>query len=217
MASGEDPGFRLLSLFDEESVLVHGGEMEWVPVRRRLGIGAFGTNAFRAARTGDSVVEEHAESPGQEELYVVIRGRAEFTVGEQVVEAGAGSVIFVPQPEMRRRAVALEDGTVVLAVGGWRERPYHSLPWEPIYLAQESMRRGDWAEAAETLEREAGEHRETAIVQFRLACCHAHLGQHELALAELRRAIEISPGMRRRADDEPSLASLRDLAGWPPP
>lgn len=210
------PGVRVLSLFDEQIVPVAGGRLQWVPVRRRLGIGAFGTNAFRAERSGETVIEDHVESPGQEELYVVVRGRAEFTVAEEVFEASAGSAVFVPQPDARRRAVALEDGTVVLAVGGWRDRSYHSLPWEPIYLAQQFIDRGDWASAAETLEREAGEHRETAIVQFRLACCHARLGQDDLALGELHRAIELSPGMRRRAEDEEHLASLRELDGWPP-
>ncbi len=211
----QDPAFRVLSIFDEEAVHVEDGSLQWVPVRRRLGIGAFGTNAFRAALTGDAVIEEHVESPGQEELYVVVRGRAEFKIGDEVFEAAAGSAVFVPQPDVRRGAVALEDGTVVLAVGGWRGRPYHSLPWEPIYLAQPFMRSGDWAAAAETLEREAGEHRETAIVQFRLACCHARVGKHELALEELSRAIAINPSMRQRAEDEESLASLRGLPGWP--
>lgn len=205
----------MLSIFDEESVLLEGERSQRVPVRRRLGIGAFGTNAFRATSAGDAVIEDHVESPGQEELYVVVRGRAEFKVGEEVFEAAAGTAVFVPQPDVRRRAVALDDGTVVLAVGGWRDRPYHSLPWEPIYLAQQFMRRGDWAAAAETLEREAGEHRETAIVQFRLACCHARLGQHDVALGELRHAIEINPNMRQRAEDEENLASLRGLPGWP--
>lgn len=213
--SGEHPAFRVLSIFDEQSVLVEGERLQWVPVRRRLGIGAFGINAFRATSAGDAVIEDHVESPGQEELYVVVRGRAEFKVGEEVFEAAAGTAVFVPQPGVRRRAVALDDGTVVLAVGGWRDRPYHSLPWEPIYLAQQFMRRGDWAAAAETLEREAGEHRETAIVQFRLACCHARLGQHDLALEELRQAIEINPNMRQRAEDEENLASLRGLPRWP--
>jgi tetratricopeptide (TPR) repeat protein len=215
--STQQPGFRVLSILDEEAVLTGGGRLEWVPVRRRLGIRAFGTNAFRAVRAGDPVVEDHVESPGQEELYLVVRGRAEFFIGDDRLEADAGTVVFVPQPDMRRRAVALEDGTAVLAVGGWPDRAYHSLPWEPIYLAQESMRTGDWAGAAETLEREAGEHLDTAIIQFRLACCHARLGRHELALRELRRAIEINPKMRDRAQDEVHLESLRDLPDWPLP
>lgn len=213
--SEADPAFQVLSIFDDESVPVGDDALQWVPVRRRLGIAAFGTNAYRAARTGDVVIEEHVESPGQEELYVVLRGRAEFTVGEDAFEATAGAAVFVAHPGVRRQAIALEDGTVVLAVGGWTDRPYHSLPWEPIYLAQQFMQRGDWAAAAETLEREAGEHRETAIVQFRLACCHARLGQDDLALSELRHAIAINPTMRERAETEETLASLRGRPGWP--
>lgn len=211
----EEVGFRMLSILNEESVPIDGGRLQWVPVRRRLGIGSFGINAYRAADAGDAVVEDHVESPGQEELYVVLRGRAKLQVGDETVNAPAGSAVFVPQPDVRRAGVALEDGTVVLAVGGWRDRPYHSLPWEPIYLAQESVRQGDWAAAAETLEREAGEHRETAILQFRLACCHARLGEHELAIKELRRAIEINPEMRERAAAEQDLSSLRGLDGSP--
>lgn len=117
-------------------------------------------------------------------------------------------------PELRRRGEALEDGTVVLAVGGWSDRAYHPLPWEPIYLARGPMRRGDWAEAAEILETESGEHRETGIVRFRLACCRAQLGQEETALEELRLAIEASPALRERARDEDQLAPLaRPRAG----
>ena len=206
---------RVMSILDAESVSVSGGAVEWVPVRRRLGIRAFGTNAYRGAREGDVVIEEHVESPGQEELYVVVSGRARFVAGEEEFEASQGTLVFLPRPDVRRSATALEDGTVVLAVGGWPDRAYHSLPWEPIYLAQESMRGGHWAAAADILQREAGEHLDTAIVQFRLACCHAQLGQDALALEELHRAIEKNTAMRDRAAGEELLAPLRELEGWP--
>ena len=212
--SGHEQTFGVLSIFDEEPVLTAGGRLQWVPVRRRLGIGAFGTNAFRATAAGEPVVEDHEESPGQEELYVVVRGRAEFFIGDERVEATAGTVVFVPEPGVRRRAVAMEDGTTVLAVGGWRGRPYHSLAWEPIYLAQEFMRSGDWETAAETLEREAGEHLDTAIVQFRLACCHARAGRHDLAMSKLARAIDINPDMRQRAEQEEHLEALHSHPAW---
>ena len=188
--------------------------IDWIPVRRRLGISAFGTNAFRAARAGDPVIEEHVESPGQEELYVVVSGRARFTVDGHELDAPAGTLVFVESPDVRRGAVAVEDGTVVFAVGGWPDQAYHSLPWEPLYLAHEAVRVGDWARAAETLEREAGEHLGRPIVRFRLACWHAQAGAHEQALRELRRAIDVDPEMRDRAMSENYLAPLRDHPGW---
>ena len=77
----DPPPVQSLSLFEAETVPVVGGELQWLPVRRSLGIRAFGTNAYRAARAGDLVVEEHVESPGQEEMYVVIAGAARFTIG----------------------------------------------------------------------------------------------------------------------------------------
>ena len=118
------------------------------------------------------------------------------------------------EPDLRRRAVALEDDTVVLAVGGWPDSAYHPLPWEPIYLAHEHMRKGNWARAADTLEREAGEHLNTGIVRYRLACCHARLGNEDRALEDLRRAIEINRGMRERAETEEHFESLRDSEPW---
>lgn len=185
---------RVLSVLDEDPVPVMGGKVGWVPLRRRLGISAFGTNVYRAEREGDPVIEDHVESPGQEELYVVLRGRAKF------------------DPALRRRGDALEDDTVVIAVGGWPDQPYHPLPWEPIYLAQESMRQGDWAAAADTLESEGGEHLETAILQFRLAWCHARLGRDDFAREKLNRALEINPEIRDRALEDEHLAPLmKDL------
>jgi tetratricopeptide (TPR) repeat protein len=210
-----EPPFRTLSLVDEDPVLTEEGTLAWIPLRRRLGVTAFGTNAFRAARVGDPVVEDHVESPGQEELYVVVTGRARFSIDGEETDVTTGTAVFVPNPDVRRSAVALEDQTIVLAVGGWSGRPYHSLPWEPIYMAQEPMRHGDWAAAAEILEREAGEHLGTAIVQFRLACCHAQLGETELALEEVRRAVELNPSIRDRLATDELLAPLREHEGWP--
>ena len=209
----DEATFRMLSIFDDETVPIEPGGLQWLPLRRRLGIRSFGTNAYRAARAGDAVVEEHVESPGHEELYVVVRGRARFQVGEKVTEAAAGSAVFIPQPDVRRGAVALEEDTVVLAVGGWPGKPYHPLPWETIYLAQASMRAGDWARAAEILEREAGEHRQHPYVRFHLARCRARLGHLEQAMEELRAAIEARPELRERAAGSEDLEPLRGLEG----
>lgn len=209
MADEESP-FRVLSLVDEEPLLVEDGALQWIPLRRRLGGRAFGTNAYRAAHAGDLVIEDHVESPGQEEMYVVVSGGVRFTVGEEEIDAPAGTVVFLPQPDVRRGGIATEDDTIVLAVGGWPDKPYHSLPWEPIFMAQDAVHRGEWAEAAATLEREAGPHLDKAVVQFRLACFHAQAGDHAAARTALERATEIDPSYGERADGEELLAPLRD-------
>ena len=55
--------------------------VNWRPVRRRFDIRAFGVNAY-TADAGEHVVEEHDESRlRHEELYVVLTGRARFTIG----------------------------------------------------------------------------------------------------------------------------------------
>ena len=191
--------------------------MEWIPIRRRLGIASFGVNAFRAVNAGEALVEDHVESPGQEELYVLIQGRARLKVGEETLDISAGTAVFVERPDLRRSGIALEDDTVVLAIGGWPGRAYQPLPWEAIYFAHEAIHRGDWAGALEALEREAGELRNTAELQFELACCHARLGEEELALAELHRSLELDPSMGERAASEEALESLRALDDWPAP
>jgi hypothetical protein len=145
----------------------------------------------------------------------VITGRALFDLDDEISEADAGDVIFVPDPETRRGAVAIEDNTLVLAVGGWPGQAYHSLPWEPIYMASEAMRLGRWSEAAEILEREAGEHIDRPIVRFRLACCHAQAGDHGRAMNQLQRAIGADEAYRERATEEKLLEPLHHHSDWP--
>jgi hypothetical protein len=114
----------------------------WIPVRHRLGVTAFGTNGYRAVRAGDVVVEPHDErtddpehEPAQEEMYVVVLGRARFTLDEETLDAPAGTVVFLPDPTVRREAVAEEDDTVVLAVGG-TPGTFPPSAWEKRWLAE---------------------------------------------------------------------------------
>ena len=59
-----------------EIPLTDDGRVPWRAVRHELGIGAFGINAFVAREAGDRVINEHAEEDGEEELYLVLDGRA---------------------------------------------------------------------------------------------------------------------------------------------
>src|SRR3954452_6916853 len=121
---------------DEPYVVVHldavppgpargSGVARLLPVRRHLGIEAFGANARVAGAAGEVLVMPHdagAGAPhatgGHEELYVVLRGRATFTLDGEQVDAPAGTLLFVRDPAVTRSAVAAGGGTAVLAARG---------------------------------------------------------------------------------------------------
>ncbi len=125
------PGWAALSL--EELPVAHetGPGAAWYPLQHVFGFTAFGANAFVAAASGDVLVEEHDESgSGQEELYLVTRGSAEFTFDGESVSAPATFVVAVRDPSVRRGAVALEAGTMLLAFGGVPNADFRSTWWD---------------------------------------------------------------------------------------
>src|SRR3954469_23430315 len=82
------------------------GALVWKPVRKTLGVTAFGINAYTAANAGDEVVEEHTEVQlNHEEIYAVITGHATFTVDGQEVDAPAGTLVYLDKPEEKRHAI----------------------------------------------------------------------------------------------------------------
>jgi len=86
-----------------ERVRVGEEGLTWRPVRRRLGIGAFGVNAYTAEQAGQEVIEDHTETSNRhEELYVVLTGHACFSLGEEHVEAPASTFVFIRDPELQR-------------------------------------------------------------------------------------------------------------------
>src|SRR4029077_20151513 len=84
-----------------------------IPVREHLGIHSFGVNAFTPGEDGTLISEHDEAGSGQEELYIVVDGKATFEVDGEVVEGPPGTLVYVG-PEVRRRATG--DGTV-LALG----------------------------------------------------------------------------------------------------
>jgi len=82
-SAGDPPGWKVVALDDVEAVPWLGGELQWRPLRQALGTRIVGMAAYTATRAGQEVVEAHAESAGgrgHEEVYVVLRGRALFTL-----------------------------------------------------------------------------------------------------------------------------------------
>src|SRR3954466_1721689 len=140
-----EPPFTVTSLDAIEELPAVGGTMRWKPVRRTLGVGAFGVNAY-AADAGQDVVEAHDETGsgagGHEELYVVVRGHAQFELDGEAFDAPAGTLVFAKDPALRRAARAQQDGTLVLAIGSDPVAPYTVSPWETWFVAEALSDRG---------------------------------------------------------------------------
>jgi mannose-6-phosphate isomerase-like protein (cupin superfamily) len=208
-------GWSSIRLEDIEPIPVVGGTLLWRPVRRTLDVGAFGVNSYVAPNAGDDVVEEHTEKAyGHEEMYVVLAGRATFTLDDETLDAPAGTVVFIRDPSVKRHARAEERGTSVLAVGGPRDAAYEPSAWEHSFAAEQHRASGDYeamvAEIAAGLE----QHPDDASLLYDLGCAEALAGRSESALAHVARALEMKPEWADHARNDPDLVAVRDLPGW---
>jgi hypothetical protein len=160
------------------------GTLVWKPIRKTLGVTAFGINAYAAANVGDEVVEEHDETAlGHEEIYVVVAGRATFTVDGEEVDATAGTLVYLDDPRQTRRAIAAEAGTTVLAIGGVPGK-HDVSPWEYFFPALPAVEAGDYDTARRILEDGLRELDHSAL-HYWLARVEALAGNEDRARAEL--------------------------------
>jgi quercetin dioxygenase-like cupin family protein len=196
---------KTLRLDELEGIPVFG-TLVWKPVRRTLGVTAFGINAYTAAKAGDEVVEEHTEEQlGHEEIYAVVRGHATFTVDGEEVDAPAGTLVYLDDPKQRRQAVAKEAGTTVLAIGGV-PGTHQVSAWEYSFPALPAMNAQNWDEARRILE-QGLEELEHPALHYNLACVEARAGNLEAALEQLALS---SDRHRTIAREDEDFASLRD-------
>jgi quercetin dioxygenase-like cupin family protein len=196
---------------DELPPIKVAGELRWKPIRRTLGIEAFGMNAYTAEKAGDDVVERHSEERLlHEEVYVVLAGRATFELDGEKLDAPAGTIVFLRDPTVRRYASAAEPGTTVLAVGGKPGEAYTPSAWE-WYFEAERFRDPLDPEAALRLMDEANERFPDHVgVVYSTACWLALAGREDEALSTLRRAVELDHRAREWAADDDDLVSVRD-------
>lgn len=198
-----------------EAIPLHEG-LGWKPLRRALGVEAFGVNVWVGAQAGDRVLESHTEAKlRHEEVYVVLAGRATFDLDGEALDAPAGTVVAVHDPDVRRGAVAAEGGTAVLVVGGRRGEAYTPSAWESFYLAERHRATADFAAMAADLEAALEEFPEHPGVLYNLACAEALAGRHEEAAAHLRRSIALDPAQAEWARTDTDLDPIRHLPGVP--
>ena len=184
------------------------GSLVWKPVRKTLGVTAFGINAYTAANAGDEVVEDHDElSLGHEEIYVIISGHATFTVDGEIVDAPAGTLVYLDDPAQQRSAVAKEPNTTVLAIGGVPGK-HEVSPWEYFFPALPHMRAGEY-DAARAILDDALAEKDVPVIHYQLACVEALSGNTERALAELQIAIDGAERFREYAKTDEDFAAIR--------
>jgi tetratricopeptide (TPR) repeat protein len=205
---------KLVRLDELEGIPVLG-TLVWKPVRKTLGVTAFGINAYTATAAGDEVVEEHDETAlGHEEVYAVVSGHAVFTVDGEEVDAPAGTLVFLDEPAQKRHAVALEAGTTVLAVGGV-PGAHDVSAWEWVFTAAPHLRAGDYEAAKATIREGLEEKPGNPSLLYHLACAEALAGERDAALEHLNAAVAAEERFRGYARDDEDFASIRDDPRFP--
>ncbi len=167
------------------------------------------------------MISEHDElgsgAGGHEELYIVVSGHARFTVDGKEIDAPAGTLVFVRDPALKRKAVAEEKGTTALVVGGPRGEPFSVSSWERNSEFLRYFETKEYDRAIEVLEERNREEPDSANVLYNLACAEALTGRHENALAHLNRSISIDASFRAFAQTDSDLDAIRADPRFPGP
>ena len=204
---------KILRLDEIEGLPVFG-TLVWKPVRRPLGITAFGINAYTAANAGDEVVEEHTEEQlGHEEVYFVHTGHAVFTVDGEEVDAPAGTLVYLDDVRQRRHAVAKKAGTTVLAIGGV-PGTHEPSPWELFFPALPAIRERDY-DTARAILVDGLKEKDAPVIHYQLACVESLSGNRERALDELAVAVAGGERFREYARNDADLDAIRDDPRFP--
>jgi tetratricopeptide (TPR) repeat protein len=192
------------------------GQVPMRSVRDHLGITGFGVNAWTARNAGDRMVPEHQEanetedeSDRDEELYVVVSGRAVFELDGERHDAPAGTFVYV-RPRVNRTAFAEEPATVIVSVGGTPGKPYNPVGWELWYPLRRLYEAGEYAEVVERGREAIEADPSYGLLHYNVACCESLTGQRTEALEHLRKAIELSETFRDYAKNDSDLDAIRD-------
>lgn len=204
-----DAGYEILSIDDLDRLTTTAGTQILRPLRRRLGFQPFGLNVWVGAREGDHVIEPHREKDGPEELYVVLRGTARFTLGDETADAPIGTLVHVP-PGVFREATAVEPETTVLAMGAEAGKAFTPSAWEDFFVAYSQLRAGDPAQGRAAMRAALERDPEAWQGSYNAACFESLAGDTEAALAHLREAVERDPTeVQKYAPDDSDLDAIR--------
>jgi len=210
----ERPGYEIVSLTEVERCPDprHDGPV-LLPLRWLLDLRAFGANAWTAP-VGRQAVPRHQEDSGDDELYVVVKGRATFTVDEETLDAREGTLVYV-STGVTREAVAEEPETIVLAVGATPGEPYAARGWDEVVVAFAKARAGDVEGGRTVLETLVARQPDEWPGAYNVACFEALYGDRDLAFPALERAVELdAEAVRNHAPQDDDLAILHEDPRW---
>jgi hypothetical protein len=182
-----------------------------IPVREHLGIRAFGVNAYKPGEDGTLIGEHDEAGSDQEELYFVLDGKATFEIDGAIVDAPAGTFVFV-RPESRRKATG--DGTV-LAIGAAPNEAYQALDWgEAWTFHRDSMQAyGEqrYADAVELVRAGLQRNPGNAGLHYNCACFATLAGDtSDETFGHLRRSVQLLPRFREQARRDDDFAAVVD-------
>ena len=209
-----EKAYEVAHIDDLDRFPIDNDELLWRPVRRKLGITAFGTNAYTAEKGHERVVEEHYERDGAEELYFVATGRATFTLGDEELDAPAGTFVYA-EPGTKRGAVATEPKTTVVAFGARPGVPHEISGWEAMFAAFGHLRNGNEDEGRKEMAAAIAASPDAWQGHVNAACFEALTGHRDAAFEYLRRAIELDPKAAELARTDSDFDALRDDPEFP--
>jgi mannose-6-phosphate isomerase-like protein (cupin superfamily) len=205
--------YAVVSLDQLERYPAMTGAPVLMPLRRRLDVRAFGINCWTAP-VGAPVIERHSEPDGDEEVYIVVRGRVRFTIGEESFDAGPATLVHV-RPDTLREALAAEPETLVIAVGARPGEAFEPKSWEDFHIAfAEAHARGEEgarALLAEMLSRDP----DAWQPAYNAACFETFTGNIDAAFDHLSRALALGPPrVRELAANGDDFAPLHSDPRW---
>ena len=209
------PGYEILSIDELDRYPGAAADAPiLLPLRRRVGFRPFGVNCWAASAAGAHVIERHDERDGDEELYVIVRGHATFTVGALTIDAPEGTLVHVP-PDTMREAIAADADTIVLAFGAKAGEAWEPAPWEDFHVAFALRRVGEATAARPIVEAAIAAHPHAWQGRYNAACFEALEGNVDAAFAQLDRALELGPPeVRAYIHDDSDFAALHGDPRW---
>ena len=182
-----------------------------IPVREHLGIQGLAINAYTPCEDGTLINEHDEAGSGQEELYIVLEGKATFEVDGETIDAPPGTLVFVG-PESQRKATG--EGTV-LAVGATPGEAYQGINWGEAWpLHSESMTAYSeqrYADALAAVRAALERMPDHAGLNYNYACFATLAGERgDDTFAHLRRSVELFPRFREDARRDDDFAAIRD-------